>query len=225
VYFCSKNSSDGGAAPAAVAAPRPPRPTYEPVSEVVKTDMMYPPAAFQATKIDRPPVASAAAVAAAASGSFMGDPSIIKTGSQIGADVGSSDSTAAGDTAASGAMSSLKQSMLCREVDAPPVRLNLLRASAHHNCRIHADGLLFILLCWKQQGKLGIVIDTTLEGPVVHKISADSPLEGIVFPGDIIVAINDVDTRAMSASAITALMARTSTSRRVLTVLSEDVSN
>jgi C-terminal processing protease CtpA/Prc len=75
------------------------------------------------------------------------------------------------------------------------------------------------------QGKLGIVIDTTLEGPIVHKISADSPLDGIVFPGDIIVAINDVDTRAMSASAITALMARTSTARRVLTVLSEDVSN
>jgi C-terminal processing protease CtpA/Prc len=64
-----------------------------------------------------------------------------------------------------------------------------------------------------------------LEGPIVHKISADSPLDGIVFPGDIIVAINDVDTRAMSASAITALMARTSAARRVLTVLSEDVSN
>lgn len=76
-----------------------------------------------------------------------------------------------------------------------------------------------------KQGKLGIVIDTTLEGPVVHKISSESPLEGIIFPGDIIVAINDVDTRAMSASAITALMARTATSRRVLTVLSEDVSN
>ena len=59
----------------------------------------------------------------------------------------------------------------------------------------------------------------------MHKTSAGSPLEGIVFPGEIIVAINDVDTRAMSASAITSLMARTPTSRRVLTVLSEDVSN
>jgi C-terminal processing protease CtpA/Prc len=84
----------------------------------------------------------------------------------------------------------------------------------------------FSFFCWlRTQGKLGIVIDTTLEGPIVHKISADSPLDGIVFPGDIIVAINDVDTRAMSASAITALMARTSAARRVLTVLSEDVSN
>jgi hypothetical protein len=74
-------------------------------------------------------------------------------------------------------------------------------------------------------GKLGIVIDTTLEGPVVHKINPQSPLEGVLFPGDIIVAIDDVDTRAMSASAITALMVRTANLRRTLTVLSEDVTN
>jgi len=71
-------------------------------------------------------------------------------------------------------------------------------------------------------GKLGIVIDTTLEGPVVHKVNPQSPLEGTLFPGDIIVAIDDVDTRAMSASAITALMVRTANLRRKLTVLSED---
>lgn len=74
-------------------------------------------------------------------------------------------------------------------------------------------------------GKLGIVIDTTLEGPIVFKINPQSPLEGSLFPGDIIVAIDDVDTRAMSASAITALMVRTANLRRTLTVLSEDVNN
>jgi C-terminal processing protease CtpA/Prc len=74
-------------------------------------------------------------------------------------------------------------------------------------------------------GKLGIVIDTTLEGPVVHKVNPQSPLEGSLFPGDIIVAIDDVDTRAMSASAITALMVRTANQRRKLTVLSEDITN
>jgi hypothetical protein len=74
-------------------------------------------------------------------------------------------------------------------------------------------------------GKLGIVIDTTLEGPVVHKVNPQSPLEGTLFPGDIIVAIDDVDTRAMSASAITALMVRTANQRRKLTVLSEDVAS
>ena len=74
-------------------------------------------------------------------------------------------------------------------------------------------------------GRLGIVIDTTLEGPVVHKVNSQSPLEGVLFPGDIIVAIDDVDTRAMSASAITALMVRTANLRRRLTVLSEDITN
>jgi hypothetical protein len=74
-------------------------------------------------------------------------------------------------------------------------------------------------------GKLGIVIDTTLEGPVVHKINPQSPLEGFLFAGDIIVGIDDVDTRAMSASAITALMVRTANTRRKLHVLSEDVTN
>jgi C-terminal processing protease CtpA/Prc len=74
-------------------------------------------------------------------------------------------------------------------------------------------------------GKLGIVIDTTLEGPVVHKVNPQSPLEGALFPGDIIVAIDDVDTIAMSASAIKALMVRTANPRRKLTVLSKDITN
>jgi hypothetical protein len=71
-------------------------------------------------------------------------------------------------------------------------------------------------------GKLGIVIDTTLEGPVVHKVNPGSPLDGIVSPGDIIVAIDNVDTRAMSASAITALMVKTANQERRMTILSED---
>jgi len=71
-------------------------------------------------------------------------------------------------------------------------------------------------------GKLGIVIDTTLEGPVVHRVNDGSPLDGLVFPGDIIVAIDEVDTRAMSASAITALMVKTAHQERNLTVLSEE---
>jgi hypothetical protein len=72
-------------------------------------------------------------------------------------------------------------------------------------------------------GKLGIVVDTTLEGPVVNRVNEASPVEGLLFPGDIIVAVDDVDTRAMSASAIYSLMKKTSDVRRVITVLSEDV--
>ena len=68
-------------------------------------------------------------------------------------------------------------------------------------------------------GKLGIVIDTTIEGPVIHKVNPGSALEGKLNSGDIIVAIDDVDTRAMTASAITALMVQTANQRRKLTVV------
>lgn len=70
-------------------------------------------------------------------------------------------------------------------------------------------------------GKLGIIIDTTVEGPVVHHVNDNSALKGKIFPGDIIIAIDDVDTRAMSASAITALMVKTAKQRRKLTVVSD----
>ena len=70
-------------------------------------------------------------------------------------------------------------------------------------------------------GKLGIVIDTTVEGPVVHYVNETSALQGKIWEGDIIVAIGDVDTRAMSASAITDLMVKTANQQRVLTVLGE----
>lgn len=69
-------------------------------------------------------------------------------------------------------------------------------------------------------GKLGIVIETTLEGPLVHKVNPSSPLVGLVFEGDLISAIDDVDTRAMSASAITALMVRTADKHRRILIKS-----
>ena len=75
--------------------------------------------------------------------------------------------------------------------------------------------------CFAPPGRLGIVIDTTVEGPVIHKVNPGSPLEGIVWPGDIIVAIDDTDTRALSANEITALMAKNMNQRRKLTILSE----
>ena len=67
-------------------------------------------------------------------------------------------------------------------------------------------------------GKLGIIIDTTIDGPVVHNVKNGSPLSGNIFPGDIIVAIDGVDTRAMSASDITAIMVKTANQNRILTV-------
>lgn len=71
-------------------------------------------------------------------------------------------------------------------------------------------------------GKLGIIIDTSLEGPVVHKVNENSPLLGKIFAGDVITSINGIDTRAMKASAITGIMVRTAHEPRALTVASED---
>ena len=68
------------------------------------------------------------------------------------------------------------------------------------------------------QGKLGIVIDTSIEGPVVHRVNKGSQLSEQIFPGDIIVAIDEVDTRAMSSSSITAVMVKTANKTRNLTV-------
>lgn len=59
---------------------------------------------------------------------------------------------------------------------------------------------------------------------MIHRVNDSSPLFGQIFPGDVIVAVNNIDTRAMSAQAITSLMARTSSRRRKITVLSADVS-
>lgn len=74
------------------------------------------------------------------------------------------------------------------------------------------------------EGKLGIIIDTTVEGPIVYKVNASSPLEGVIFPGDLIVKIDDIETRAMSANNITTLMVQTAGQKRALTVLSDDPS-
>lgn len=73
-------------------------------------------------------------------------------------------------------------------------------------------------------GKIGIVIDTTPEGPVVHSVKPTSPVLGQVFPGDMIISVNNEDTRAMSAIALTDLMTRTNDVERELVILSPDVS-
>lgn len=61
------------------------------------------------------------------------------------------------------------------------------------------------------------------KGPVINKVNLESPLEGIIFPGDIIVEVDDVDTREFSAAALTALLVRSANLRRKVVVLSEDV--
>jgi len=71
-------------------------------------------------------------------------------------------------------------------------------------------------------GKLGIIVDTSSDGPIVHSIKADSPLVGKVFTGDYIIAVDDEDTSDWSAHYVTKLVARKSGSVRKLTLMSNN---
>ena len=72
-------------------------------------------------------------------------------------------------------------------------------------------------------GPIGIVVDTSKEGPSVHSLKATSPMMGLITPGDLIVALDDIDTRSMSAAALTRLMAKKSRQReRKITLYSVD---
>ena len=70
-------------------------------------------------------------------------------------------------------------------------------------------------------GPLGIVIDTTAEGPMVHSLKPTSRLAGLLQPGDLVVGLDDIDTRGMTAATLTRLMAkRSQQAQRKITLLS-----
>jgi hypothetical protein len=56
-------------------------------------------------------------------------------------------------------------------------------------------------------GPIGIVVDTTKDGPAVHALKTTSPMLGLIQPGDLIVGLDDQDTRSMTAATLTRLMA------------------
>jgi len=74
--------------------------------------------------------------------------------------------------------------------------------------------------CVAPPGKLGIVVDTTKNGPVVHMVREESPLRTSIFPGDKIIAIDDIDTRGMTASGVTKIMGRRIEEDRKITISS-----
>ena len=71
-------------------------------------------------------------------------------------------------------------------------------------------------------GKLGIIVDSSKDGPIIHSINDDSPLVGEVFPGDYIIAIDGEDTSNWSAYNVTKLVALKSGSIRKLTLRSKN---
>jgi hypothetical protein len=72
-------------------------------------------------------------------------------------------------------------------------------------------------------GPIGIVVDTTKHGPSVHSLKPSSPMLGLINPGDLIVGLDDMDTRSMTAASLTRLMARKSNQReRKITLLAAE---
>ena len=69
-------------------------------------------------------------------------------------------------------------------------------------------------VCIAPPGRLGVVIDTTKDGPVVYQVKDDSPMLGQIFPGDRMMTIDDIDTRGLRASQITQIMAEKADSQR-----------
>lgn len=67
---------------------------------------------------------------------------------------------------------------------------------------------------WAPAGKLGVAIDVVEGRPIVWRIKPGSPLEGFLDKGDMIVAIDEIDTSRMSAADVTSLMVRRMRQRR-----------
>ena len=76
--------------------------------------------------------------------------------------------------------------------------------------------------CFAPPGRLQIVIHSTKDGPAVHSVKPGSALEGKLFPGDLILAVDDLDTRTYSAEEVMKMMAAKSAFERKITVLHFD---
>jgi hypothetical protein len=73
--------------------------------------------------------------------------------------------------------------------------------------------------CYAPPGKLKIVIHSTKDGPAVHTVKKGSSLEGHVFPGDLIISVDNVDTRSYSAEQVMKMMIGKTRFERKITVL------
>jgi hypothetical protein len=73
--------------------------------------------------------------------------------------------------------------------------------------------------CFAPPGKLKIVIHSTKDGPAVHTVKKGSSLEGHVFPGDLIISVDNVDTRSYTAEQVMKMMTSKTRFERKITVL------
>eukprot|EP00578_Thalassiosira_sp_NH16_P007098 CAMPEP_0181123216 /NCGR_PEP_ID=MMETSP1071-20121207/25767_1 /TAXON_ID=35127 /ORGANISM="Thalassiosira sp., Strain NH16" /LENGTH=530 /DNA_ID=CAMNT_0023208315 /DNA_START=146 /DNA_END=1738 /DNA_ORIENTATION=- len=71
-------------------------------------------------------------------------------------------------------------------------------------------------------GKVGVAIDVVNGNPIVHKVKRGSPLEGLLRPNDMVMAIDDVDTTCMSAADVTHLMVKRMNYQRKITFVRKE---
>jgi len=73
--------------------------------------------------------------------------------------------------------------------------------------------------CFAPPGRLQIVIHSTKDGPAVHTVKDGSSLEGEILPGDLIISVDNIDTRTCTAEEVMKMMASKSDQERKITVL------
>mmetsp|Transcript_14436 Transcript_14436/g.36259 ORF Transcript_14436/g.36259 Transcript_14436/m.36259 type:complete len:827 (-) Transcript_14436:200-2680(-) len=73
--------------------------------------------------------------------------------------------------------------------------------------------------CFAPPGKLNIVIHSTKDGPAVHTVKDGSSLEGEIYPGDLIISVDNLDTRTCTAEEVMNMMASKGDQERKITVL------
>ena len=71
--------------------------------------------------------------------------------------------------------------------------------------------------CYVPQGEFKIEIVSTVDGPMIN--SVDEELLGHLGKGDLIIAVDDIDTRTQSAADVDAMITSKSNLERKLTVL------
>ena len=98
-----------------------------------------------------------------------------------------------------------------------------LSPSSHdETTTIDSNGIMQNIICrdcFAPPGKLQIVIHSTKDGPAVHSVKAGSSLVGHIFPGDLIIAVDNVDTRTFKAEEVMKMMSSKSGFERKITVL------
>lgn len=73
--------------------------------------------------------------------------------------------------------------------------------------------------CYAPPGKLKIVIHSTKDGPAIHTVKSGSALTGHIFPGDLIISVDDIDTRSYTAEQVMKMMTERARHERKITVL------